>query len=739
MPRLQALLECVSQALSEKGRKALTGQWPWADVLHDVARAAFDAVHRKLPGPDLRIALADAAACDPHEYDRRVGEVLAELSQTHALPFKDTLSDYLWAFPATIRQVLRRPSDPSGTTAPEKLTFYRPEELLAYLPPRSPKVRTGHKPGLDNWVLTDLRGIGECSSVWKAEDPDRPDESPAALKFATDPEAKERVRGGSELFQQVFALNHVAGILPLRSVYLHADPPALESPFVFGYDLAGLMFDWKWRYDSAKPEAALKLIRRLAAIVAEAHKKGVVHRDLKPSNVMLHPTEGGKFTMWVTDFGWGQIESVRSLELARGGPRGEQQRLAHRGASTVLYASPQQAKKEPPAPTDDVHALGVIWFQLLKRDPSAASPVGTEWIEEFRPHGFTDSQARVLQSCLATRPDKRPKDAAALAEQLAHVTVAASLAGGDDGSKLISLKGASSGMIQQPVAATARGKAVVAEAAASQAAALLSAVGGGPLTAGGPGTATSGAARLVKNSIGMTFVRISPGVFRMGSPPEETGRRDHEGPEHDVKITHPFFLSVTPVTQSQYERVMNRNPSKFNRVHGGGPDHPVEMVPWPDAVVFCEKLAGLHEEGINRRSYRLPTEAEWEYACRAGSTAPFSCGDRLTGRDALFSSAGGKYAGKSTGPVGAYPANAWGLQDMHGNVQEWVSDWYEEYYYFDSPAEDPPGPPRGQGKVVRGGCWQMLPADCRCAARRNHGPNAPSETIGFRVVMVVGA
>lgn len=738
MPRLQVLLECVGQALVEKGRKALAGQWPWADVLHDVARAAYDGVHRKLPGDDLRVALGDAAACDPFEYDRRVGELIAELAQSNAIPFKDALSDYMWAVPATIRQVFRRPSDPTGRTAPEKLAFYKPEELLALLPPRSPKARTGFKPGLDDWTLTDLRGIGECSSVWMAEDPGRPDDSPAALKFATDPEAKDRVRGGADLFKKVFALNTVPGILPLRSVYVNADLPCLESPFVYGYDLAGLIFEWKWRYDAPKPEAALKLVRRLAAIVAEAHKKNVVHRDLKPSNVMLHPTEGGKFTMWVTDFGWGEIESVRSLELARGGPRGEQQRLAHRGAATVLYASPQQAKKEAPAATDDVHALGVIWYQLLKRDPTAAAPVGAEWVEELRPHGFTDSQARVLQMCLATRADKRPRNAAVLCEYLAQVTIAPPVPGVDDGSKLISVKGNSGPVQPPPAAATARGKAVVNEAAANSAAVLLGVLGGGPLTAGGPGSSTMSAAKLVKNSIGMTFVRVPAGAFRMGSPPEEVGRRDDEGPEHEIRIARSFYLSVTPVTQAQYEKVIGRNPAKFDRSHGGGPDHPVERVPWPDAAVFCDKLAALHDEQINSRKYRLPTEAEWEYACRAGTDTPWSCGEQMGGKDGLCATSGGKYAGKTTAPVGAYPGNAWGLHDMHGNVYEWVQDWYEEFYYFECPKEDPAGPSRGQGKVIRGGCYSLLSADCRSAARRSHAPTTGAETIGFRVVMTVG-
>ena len=736
MPRLQALLECVGQSLCEKGRKALQGQWPFADVLPDVARAAFDYAHKKLPGGDIRAALADCAAIDPDEFARRVGELITELATTHAVP-KAELAAYLSALPVTVRQILRRPSDPDGRTVPDGLVLYKPEEFGVFLPPRAPRFRPGDKPpGLDNWTLTELRGLGQNSEVWRGEDADQPDLSPVALKFVIDAESRDRVKASTALFTQVFDLNELTGVLPLRSVYLETDPPCLEAPFVSGYDLAGLMFDWKWRYDSAKPEAALKLVRRLASIVAKAQEKGIVHRDLKPSNVLLHPTDGGKFTMWVTDFGWGQIESVRALELAKGGPRGEQQRLAQRGAATSLYACPQQVKKEPAAPTDDVHAIGMIWYQLLRRDPTAAAPFGAEWIDDLKPVGFTDSQARVLQACLSTRADKRPKSAAALAEQLAAVTVApADPAGpaGPDGSKLISLKSQSS-VHHAPL--TSRGKSYNADAAASSAAALLTAAGGGPITSGGPGSSASGGpVRLVKNSIGMTFVRIPAGTFRMG---DDASGRSLEGPVHEVKITRPVYVSVVPVTQAQYEAVKGKNPSKFNRHHGGGPEYPVEHLTWDQAFRFCDRLARMPDEQVHRRSYRLPTEAEWEYACRAGTTTDYACGDKLTGRDALFATSGHKHSGKNTCPVAQFPGNAFGLHDMHGNVQEWVNDWFDEYYYFDSPPADPQGPKAGQLRVVRGGCYGMLPIDCRSAARRGHAPDSASETIGFRVVMDVG-
>ncbi|MFM8272555.1 MAG: protein kinase domain-containing protein, partial [Gemmata sp.] len=485
MPRLHSLLECLGQALCEKGRKALQGQWPFNEALPDIARAAADLAHHKLPGPDLRAAITDCAAVAPAEWERRLSELVAELATTFVVP-KVELVDYLRALPVTVRQILRRPSDPNGHSVPESLYFTRPEDFALILPPRVPRFRPGDRPtGLDNWTLTELRGLGQNSEVWRGEDREKPDAPDAALKFVIEPEAQERVRAGTELFTKVFDLNDVAGVLPLRSVYLETDPPCLEAPFVTGYDLAGLMFDWRHRYDTAKPEAALKLVRRLASVVSKAHDKGVVHCDLKPSNILLHPTEGGKFTLWVSDFGWGQIEGARALELVKSSARGEQQRLAQRGAATSLYASPQRAKKEPPVPGDDVHAIGVIWYQLLKRDPAAAAPFGTDWVDEFRSAGFTDSQARVLQACLNTRADKRPKNAAALAEQLATVTVAPPDPAGSDGSKLLALNSPSTShhAPQPPGAASAphatvRGKDYSGEAAAGAASALLAAAGG---------------------------------------------------------------------------------------------------------------------------------------------------------------------------------------------------------------------------------------------------------------------
>lgn len=728
MARAHALLESFGLALCDKGRRALNGTVPFGDLLLDVARQTLDYARKELPPDELRFALAELAAMDPAAYAEMLNKIVDGLSRVHSVPFRGPLIDYLTGWPAAIRQVLRRPSDPSGKTAPEGIQFYKPEDILLFLPSRTPRFKVGDRiPGLDDWELTEFRGLGECTEVWIGMSPSQPEHSPAALKFTTDPEAAAQVKAHPEIFQQVFDLNDQAGVVPLRNVYLETDPPCLDAGYVYGYDLTALIYEWKWRHDNAKPEAALKLIKRIATIVGKAHAKKIVHRDLKPSNILIHPTEGGKFTLWVTDFGWGQIQSVRSVELGRGGtPRPEQKRLELRGAHTTLYASPQLTKREAPDPRDDVHAIGVIWYQLLKRDPHAPAPFGTDWADEFRPAGLTDSQVKLLSSCLATRPEKRPADANALVEQLGQVTVAPSTI------KPVSLEGAllTPTLPEPPLSGQWK--------SAGPASGALSSVWAVPHPASGKGSGTL--PRLLTTSHGLTFVLIPAGKFLMGSGDKEVGRRPHEGPLHEVTLTKPFYLSVFPITQGQYEAVMGRNPAHFNRAHGGGLEHPVEMVSHTDAVQFCQKLGLLPDEEANGRTYRLPTEAEWEYACRAGSTTPYSCGEKLTPKQAQCISGGvidRSHGGGKSSPIGQFPPNPWGLYDMHGNVQEWVQDWYDEYYFHDSPKVDPQGPANGTLKVAKGGCWSMYSTDCRSAARRPHAPESPSDTIGFRVVLAV--
>jgi formylglycine-generating enzyme required for sulfatase activity len=213
----------------------------------------------------------------------------------------------------------------------------------------------------------------------------------------------------------------------------------------------------------------------------------------------------------------------------------------------------------------------------------------------------------------------------------------------------------------------------------------------------------------------MRYAWIPPGAFLMGG---EANPR--EKPLHRVTIRKGFYLGIIPVTQAQWRSVMGYNPSKFP-----GADRPVEMVSWDDCRACCQKLTQLTGKPI-----RLPTEAEWEYACRAGGNSEYHTGD---GEDSLRRA--GWFKGNSDGqthPVGKLPCNAWNLFDMHGGVWEWCSDWFVEGYETEHQV-DPAGPASGERRVVRGGAWDAEAAECRSAYRGRILPGNRYNDCGFRV------
>lgn len=273
-------------------------------------------------------------------------------------------------------------------------------------------------------------------------------------------------------------------------------------------------------------------------------------------------------------------------------------------------------------------------------------------------------------------------------------------------------------------------------------------------------------------STGLEMVPVSSGEFVMGSPKNERYRKTDET-QHAVRITKPFLMGVYEVTQAQYEKVMVANTSWYS-LKGGGRDKlpageigkfPVEGASWFDAIEFCNKLSRMDgyepyyyelvdvkREGnsiadakvnvLGGNGYRLPTEAEWEYACRAGTTRPFHFGNGGTGREANLkpSPDAGGYGGSPSWAaigrptfVGGYKANGFGLCDVHGNVGEWCSDWYDADYYEKSPADNPTGPDKGTQRVVRGGSWMVPETSGRAATRFSLAPGERKDYVGFRV------
>jgi formylglycine-generating enzyme required for sulfatase activity len=247
------------------------------------------------------------------------------------------------------------------------------------------------------------------------------------------------------------------------------------------------------------------------------------------------------------------------------------------------------------------------------------------------------------------------------------------------------------------------------------------------------------------NSIGMKFALIPAGTFLMGSPQQEK-RRSKDEEQHEVEIARPFYLGVFEVTQKQWRAVMGNNPSSFNpdRVGSNTDDFPVESVSWPEVQTFLEQLTAREEEKKAGRKYRLPTEAEWEYAARSGAAEYqiFHYGNSLSSTQANFN---GNYPYEADeGPylerasqVGSYEPNYFGLYDMHGNnVWEWCADWYDKDYYKKSPGRDPAGPSEGSDRVIRGGSWDCFGQRCRSAWRNGIEPASRFEYLGFRVALV---
>jgi formylglycine-generating enzyme required for sulfatase activity len=269
--------------------------------------------------------------------------------------------------------------------------------------------------------------------------------------------------------------------------------------------------------------------------------------------------------------------------------------------------------------------------------------------------------------------------------------------------------------------------------------------------------------------LGLTMLWIPPGRFWMGSPPEEPDRSDAEGPQRLVQLQG-FFLGQTPVTQAQWRAVaqwqprdgerwgqeLQANPSRFQakdaadeqqrEVFGefrlldgetSTDQRPVEQVSWHDAMEFCNRLS----QRFGRR-YTLPSEAQWEYACRAGTTAPFHFGDTITSKLANYDASvsygdgpTGEYRQQTTAVV-SFPANGWGLYDMHGNVWEWCTDHWHDTYEGASEDEQPwidESAGKNHARLLRGGAWVRSPKDLRSASRSNHHPDNRFIYVGFRV------
>jgi formylglycine-generating enzyme required for sulfatase activity len=484
---------------------------------------------------------------------------------------------------------------------------------------------------------------------------------------------------------------------------------------MFEYVAGGCLTDWIHQLagtaNDKRLAQAVAAIKQLASAVGFFHAlpRPVVHRDLKPSNVLL---DKATKKLRITDFG---IGAVTARETNRQESRGHSTRggrlLSYlRGSHTPLYSSPQQRIGADPDPRDDVHALGVIAYQMLTGKLDAApGPGGTRALKRA---GCPDDLAELVLRCASEELEDRPTDANELSAELAK------LGSATDAPTEAPAKPAPPPLPATPVAPK-------------------------PAPARKPGDRSELA---LPGGVKMPFAYCPPGEFLMGSPYGETDRGDDEL-QHRVVVSKGFYMGVSPVTQAQWQAVLKNNPSHFkvknNPSHFKGDTRPVEQVSWDDAQAFCQALNAPQSAGA---SVRLPTEAEWEYACRGGTTTPYYFGAQLNGTQAncdgnypYGTSTKGPYR-KETTPVGAYAAkhpHPWGLCDVHGNVWEWCSDWHDSDYYKRSPTTDPRCDDGEQKyRILRGGSWCNRSHSCRAATRYWRVPALRNTSyVGFRLLL----
>ncbi len=593
-------------------------------------------------------------------------------------------------------------------------------------------------------------GAGGMGEVWRGEDTELG--TPVAIKvlppmLARNEIAVANLRKEAMMGRQLTHHN----ICRLHSFHSDGAIKFIVMEFVDGKTLQQMLMD---RDDHRLPYNELvPIARQLAEALDYAHNvtysdsagrqvRGVLHRDIKPGNIMV--TADG--TAKLMDFGIAR-EMHDVLTEVTG-----------RTSQTPLYASPEQFCGKPVTAVSDLYSLANVFYECLAGHRLVSPQGDLAWQIINRPcEPLPDVPAHAnaaLAAALAKDPQARQRTAREFVQQLAGERTAATvpasapaapaaapgrvrlwmiaaavavlvigavavvLATRDGDSKPSGANG--------PVVANAGGAGTISPTPSPAADATpgpgqTPAATASPTAAATPSPAVDTQAKEFTNSIGMKFVRIPAGKFTMGSPRDEAGRDREDLEAAEKVIAAPFYLGACEVTQAQWLAVMGDSPSSFK----GDENLPVESISWHKAVEFCDKLSA--REG---RTYRLPHEDEWEYACRAGTSMPYATGAALSTDQANYDGTYGattQTAGANrnkTTPVGAFAPNAWGLYDMHGNVWEWC---------FDNVAI---------AKVVyvikRGGAWSSKATSCRSASRDKDKPAVASKHVGLRVLMEIG-
>ena len=568
------------------------------------------------------------------------------------------------------------------------------------------------RPVPKHYRIDSILGAGAFGVVFKCRNSITLDESGSELVLAVKTIREADLdRPLIDVFAEANILKNLSHENIIRVIeHGYADPEKQQRPFLAMEYFPGITLEeYLSKHGKVLWSDFVNIFRQIADALHAAHsgKRSIIHRDLKPANVMVLKVNGS-WQVKVIDFGLAVGSTARST--SRNVPISIRNSRDKSIVGTIKYAAPEQLgeKYYPIAPYSDVFAFGKTALVALF---GTTDPKTRHW--EMVAENNRAALKKMLERC--TEEDL---GAGLRLESFAAITKAL---------KLNQPKNLTTTPVSPPVVTSHIDWAglekqweptpSIPPTAPWPTQQTLAPAPANPIQS----QAGSTYEVILPGSVKMTFAWCPPGTFFMGSENERSV--SHERPVHQVTLTKGFFAGIYPVTQAQWLAVMGGNPS-----HSKGDQKPVERVCWDRAQSFCQMV-----QHLTRIPARLPTEAEWEYACRAGSGTDFWNGN---GEEAM--KLAGWFDGNSnrqTQPVGMKYENPWGLFDVHGNVWEWCQDWYDTSYYQSSPVIDPSGPDgEHEKKVIRGGSWGYSARFCRAAYRLGFAPGCSHYGHGFRIV-----
>ncbi|AMV27965.1 Serine/threonine-protein kinase Pkn1 [Gemmata sp. SH-PL17] len=420
-----AVFECVALAVRDKGLRGLTELVPGGPYIFEVAQHAYKMLRERQKAAELREEIAKVAAASAEEAKKMAEQVAREVVNQGPIEDRLTLELYLTQMPGAVRQSLKRADDPTGKTVPPDFAVDEAEDLVKMLPARVPHFRPGGDlPGRPGWRLEELLGAGGFGEVWLARHSFLP--HPRAVKFCTDAKVRAKLTSHEgRVIARVMEQGTHPNVVPLLDAVLDGETPWLMYEFVGGGNLTDLIHRWQALPEGQRESLAVLALKQLAVAVGTFHRlaPSIVHRDLKPANILFHVEnrngsgQSEEFRLRITDFGIGgvAVDYLRTNAAGMSMMTGWLE-TSLRGSYTPLYASPQQSRGAKPDPRDDVHALGVIAFQMLTGKLTEAP--GTRFERELKRRNVSDTLVDLIGDCVDTEPNGRPKDAVELAERL---------------------------------------------------------------------------------------------------------------------------------------------------------------------------------------------------------------------------------------------------------------------------------------------------------------------------------